>query len=131
MKLMLLCAVACLLTACVTVPPAVSEAKKAQYDASIPTCTGEADCKAKWEAAQLWVVHNAGWKIQTATDVLIETFNPPRGDTRIAARVTKEPLGQGRYKLLIFTWCGNMFTCSVDPWDAAIAFNRAVGAAGG
>jgi len=45
-----------------------------QFQNTIPTCSGEADCKAKWEAAQLWVVHNAGFKIQTATDVLIETY---------------------------------------------------------
>ena len=89
---------------------------------------GESDCIAKWEAAQLWVVHNAGYKIQTATNVLIETYNPGQNDTDLAARVTKEPLGGGKYRLIIKAWCNNMFGCSHDPMTAALDFNSKIGA---
>lgn len=115
-----------LLTSCAAGP---SPQTVAQFRNTIPTCSGEADCKAKWEAAQLWVVHNAGFKIQTATDVLIETYNPTGGSPSLAARVTKEPLGGGKYQIVVFVWCDNVFGCVPDSWQAALAFNRVVGAA--
>jgi hypothetical protein len=43
-------------------------AKMDALNKSIPVCDGEVDCKAKWEAAQLWVVHNAAYKIQIMSD---------------------------------------------------------------
>lgn len=114
---------------CASTPSPQIQAKKAEFERTVPICEGEADCKAKWEAAQLWVVHNAGFKIQTATDVLVETYNPGPSDAKIAARVTKEPLGGGKYKLVVFVWCNNIFGCVPNGWDAAIDFNNKVGAA--
>ena len=109
---------------CASAPP---PEKVSQFRSTIPTCENADDCKAKWEAAQLWVVHNAAYKIQTATDVLIETYNST--DTGIAVRVTKEPLGGGRYQILVTVGCGNPFGCAGNTWDLAINFNRTVGAA--
>src|ERR1700709_1187437 len=100
-----------------------------QFKSTIPTCSGDADCKAKWEAAQLWVVHNAGFKIQTAPDVLIETYNPTGGSPSLGARVTKEPMGGGQYKIVVYVWCDNPFGCVPNGWQAAINFNQTVGAA--
>ncbi len=114
------------LSACAAGP---SPQTVAQFRSTIPTCSGEADCKAKWEAAQLWIVHNAGFKIQTATDVLIETYNPTGSSPSLAARVTKEPLGGGQYKIVVYVWCANMFGCVPDGWQAAINFNQVVAAA--
>lgn len=108
---------------------AITQVNKAEFENTIPVCDGESDCKAKWEAAQLWIVHNAGFKLQTVTDVLLETFNPGPSDARIAVRVTKEPLGGSRYRLLVFVWCNNIFGCVPDGWTAALNFNREVGAA--
>ena len=122
------------LTGCAT--SSEIEAKRAEFKRTIPTCSGTKDCNAKWEAAQLWVVHNAGWKVQNQSSALIETYdavNSHRDDrhsdrsTAISIRVTKEPLGQGRYQLLAYVWCDNSFGCTPDEWDAALAFNRAIG----
>lgn len=115
------------LNACATATP--SPEVRAQFESTIPVCSGEADCKAKWEAAQLWVVHNAGFKIQTATDVVIETYNPTRSSPSLAARVTKEPLGSGQYRIVVSVWCDNIFGCVPDGWQAATNFNQVVGAA--
>jgi hypothetical protein len=115
------------LVGCATAGP--SPQVRAQFQDTIPTCSGEADCKAKWETAQLWVVHNAGFKIQTATDVLIETCNATGGSPSIAVRVTKEPLGGGQYRFVVFVSCDNIFGCVPDSWQAAINFNQVVGAA--
>lgn len=117
------------LASCATVPDAERMAMLDQINKTIPTCTGAEDCNAKWEAAQLWVVHHAAYKIQTATNVLIETYNPASSSPSIAARVTKEPMGGGKYRLLVKVWCDNMFGCIPDPYASALDFNKVVGAA--
>lgn len=81
-----------------------------------------------WEMAQLWVVKNAGYKIQTATNVLIQTYNATGSRVELAATVTKEPLGQGRYKIVAQLWCDNIFVCRPDRLDALLDFNRTVSA---
>ena len=115
-----------ILCGCATSPK--MEVKQAEVFRTIPTCSGAEDCNAKWEAAQLWVVHNAGWKIQTQLSVLIETYNAVGSSPRIAVRVTKEPLGGGKYKFIINVWCDNIFGCQPNSWDAALDFNRRISA---
>jgi len=120
---------AALVSGCATHNSPEAMAKKAELQKTIPVCSGEADCKAKWEAAQLWVVHNAAYKIQIMSDVLIETYNATNSEPSIAARVTKEPLGGGKYRLLVSVWCDNVFGCVPDSMDAALDFNKTVSAA--
>lgn len=114
---------------CATTPDPQRLAMQEQINQTIPTCSGVEECNAKWEAAQLWVVHNSAYKIQTATNVLIETYNPSQHSPSLAARVTKEPQGAGKYRLLVALWCDNMFGCVPDAYAKALEFNKAVGAA--
>lgn len=114
---------ALLLSGCATPPENL--AKQSKIEQTRPTCNGATDCNAKWEAAQLWVVHNAGLKIQLNTNVIIETYNST--DMSLAVRVTKEPLGGGRYKLVATVWCDNDFGCHSDPLDATLNFNSTIG----
>lgn len=122
-------------------------AKQAEIEASIPVCTGEADCAVKWEAAQLWAVHNAGFKLQTITNVLLETYAPAyaaAGVTndledvgRIFVKITKEPLGNGSYRIVPIISCLARFRpfggasgqdeCLTQ--DQTLDFNRTVAAA--
>lgn len=120
-------AAAALFAGCAASPQMLA-AQKA-FRESIPVCNGPVDCQAKWDAAQLWVVQNAGVKIQTATSVVIETYNSPDSSPRLAVRVTKEPLGGGRYRIVVVTGCANIFGCQPNHIDAALDFNRQVGAA--
>lgn len=94
-----------------------------------PTCVGPEDCKAKWDAAQIFVVKHAEMKIQIATDVLIETYNAPGSSTAIAIRITKEPLGGGQYQLVMSAPCGNMFGCGSSRTDLKRLFNATIKAA--
>ena len=98
-----------------------------QFNETIPTCKDEKDCKEKWSAAQVWVSRNCGMKLQIVTDTIIETYNPPNASTALAARVIKEPLGDGEYRIVITTWCPNIFGCYPDSWNAALDFNNYVG----
>ena len=101
-------------------------ARRARIEETRPTCDGEKDCFAKWEAAQLWVVKHAGMKLQTTTSVLIETYNST-GD--LAMSVTKEPLGGGKYRIVAHATCANVFACSQAPVDAILNFNHDIAAA--
>ncbi|MBI4807483.1 MAG: hypothetical protein HY799_00820 [Nitrosomonadales bacterium] len=112
---------------------------------SIPTCFSDKDCKAKWDAAQVWVIHNASFKMRTTTDVLIETHNlgglykPTREDySLIAVRVIKEPMGAGKYAIKADVSCStdsinsdfkyDYYACEKDIFDATLDFNRSVSA---
>ncbi|MCE9791641.1 hypothetical protein LZ659_08535 [Shewanella indica] len=121
---------ACLLTlaSCATTPSADIQAKRAQLEATTPVCIDEKDCKAKWEAAQLWIVRNAGFKLQIVTDVLLQTYNATGGSPSLAVQATKEPIGGGKYKILVSISCDNVFGCVPNQWDAALSFNRTVSA---
>ena len=103
------------------------QAKLEQFHQTVPLCSSEKECTVKWEAAQLWVTKNAAYKVQVITSVLIETYNPTEHSTSIAARVTREPLGNGRYKFVVQVYCDNMFGCRPDVLDAQLDFNRYVG----
>ena len=118
------------LSGCIPPVPPVTSDEIAEMDKKVPVCKGDADCKAKWEAAQLWVVHHAGRKIQTVTDVLIETYGPGRdgNSSAIAARVTKEPIGDGSYRVTVTLECANPYMTHVLV-DSVLDFDREVGAA--
>lgn len=127
---------AALLSGCATAPTEedlAKQAKKAarfeEFQRTIPICEGEEDCKVKWEAAQIWISNNAGYKIQIATDALIETYNAVGSSPYLAAKVTKEPLGGGRYRIFVQLWCDNLLGCMPKPIKAALKFNQYVGAA--
>lgn len=117
------------LSGCATTPSPEIQAKRTQLRQTTPVCVDEKDCKAKWEAAQIWIVRNAGFKLQITTDVLLQTYSATGGSPSIAVQATKEPLGGGKYKILVTVSCDNMFGCVPNQWDAALDFNRVVGAA--
>ncbi len=116
------------LAACATPDPAQRE----EVERTRPTCDGAADCTAKWDAAQLWVVKNAGFKIQTTTNVVIQTFGPSTvtaDSTSVAVTVTREPLGGQRYRIVAHASCGNPFGCTPELVPTLLDFNRTVSAA--
>lgn len=104
------------------------QAKRDEFKRTIPKCSSEKECTAMWEMAQLWIVKNAGYKLQTTTSVLLETYNSVDASTAMAARVTKEPLGGGAYEFKANVWCANWLGCELDPLTALLDFNRTVGA---
>lgn len=116
------------LTGCAASPEQL--ALQAEYERTVPTCSNETQCRVMWEAAQIWVVNNAGYRIQTATDVIIETYGPLGTSTDLAARITKEPIGQNNYRFPIVLGCANLFGCFPNALQSAVAFNTAVSNAG-
>lgn len=109
-------------------PAAAATNSYSTLAAQTPTCEGEKECLAKWEAAQLWIVHNAGYKIQNMSSVLLETYNSTGNSTKLAVQVTKEPLGNGKYRILAKIGCGYQL-CVPNASDALLDFNQKVNAA--
>lgn len=104
--------------------------KRAALKETAPKCYGEKECELMWSAARRWVLNNASMKLQIATADYMETYNPPANSPKLAVRVTKDPLPDGKgYRLDVQAWCDNIFGCLPDHWDAALAFNREVSAA--
>ena len=85
------------------------------------TCSGD-DCSLCWDRAQLWLVGHSKWKIQTATNAVIQTFSPAGSEPSYGFTVTKEPDGTGAHRIRLSMSCGNMLGCSPKPVDVARAF---------
>jgi hypothetical protein len=77
----------------------------------------DSGCKTEWERTQLWFAKHSSMKVQTATDVMLQTYNTVGSDPSYSFSATKEPIGGGRYRISVAMACGNMFGCSPAPAD--------------
>lgn len=102
---------------------------QAEAQRTIPVCLSEKECEAMWASARRWVLDNAGFKIQNYGSDYFDTYNPTQASPRLAAQVSKEPFGNGSYRIIAKLWCDNMFGCQPDKWQALISFNSAVNSA--
>lgn len=105
----------------------VDPALQAAVQNTIPVCSSQKECEVKWNAAQRWVVNNAGMKLQHITPELLQTYNP--GDSmRLAVEVIKEARQDGSYRIVAKIWCGNPFGCDRNIWQAILDFQNTVNA---
>ncbi len=85
-------------------------------------CDGKAQCDRYWQAAQVWVVGNSGYKVQTVTDSVIQTYGPMGHDTTLAFVVLREPQGGEKSRILVKAGCANMFGCHPPALKAIAEF---------
>lgn len=80
------------------------------------------DCTEYWQRAQLWLAKHSNMKIQTSTDVLLQTYNPPSSaGSTYGFTITKEPLAEGQYKIVMEANCSGMM-CSPKVEEVYKAF---------
>lgn len=92
--------------------------------ASAPTCAGKEECEIKWSRALQWINANSYWRTRMVNDMVIETFpSVGNGNAFPAFRVTRVPLGEGRYQLQIESGCGNIFGCAPNAASEALRLN--------
>jgi len=101
-------------------------AKRERIEETRPVCVQGPDCDAKWDAALHWVYNHAGFYVRTANANLIDTYFGGASDERPVVRVTKEPLGEGKYKLVISIDCTNFFGCVPNKWNEELSFNQPI-----
>jgi hypothetical protein len=82
----------------------------------------DSGCASEWQRAQLWVAKHSRWKIQTATDVLLQTYNPSGYEPTYGFTATKEPLVGGKYRISLAMDCGNPLGCDSRREDIQAAF---------
>ena len=91
MKKLLLVA-ALVLTGCASpvLPPPPSDTD--MIDSKLPVrCSSKEQCDRWWRAAQVWVVKNSGYKVQIATDAILQTYNASSGRAAYSVEVTRSP----------------------------------------
>jgi hypothetical protein len=102
------------------VPPADSEAR-------VPlTCASKPQCDAYWARAQAWIASHSAYKIQTATDAVIQTHGPIEWKPQLAYTVTREPKADGSARILINAGCYSPIGCTPSREQATIEFKRYV-----
>jgi hypothetical protein len=84
--------------------------------------TCDSGCAAEWERAQLWMVKHSRLKIQLATDVTIQTYNPPDNSTYFGFTAIKEAVSEGKHRITLTTVCENLISCLSRPEDVKAAF---------
>lgn len=84
----------------------------------------DTNCKVAWERAQLWIVKHSKMKVQTATDVLVQTYNPESMKSEYGFTATREPVSNGQYRITLAAYCADpLIGCNPRPEDVVAAFN--------
>lgn len=81
-------------------------------------CDSEQQCTKIWEATQTWLIRNSGYRLQTVTSSVIQTYGPQQNMPTLAFTVIKEPVGNGLHQIKIAASCSNMFGCQPNEFVA-------------
>lgn len=106
----------CSTLACV-MPNHPNEEALAPARALGPIVECDSGCKTEWERAQVWIAKHSNMKIQTATDLMIQTYTSVDLSTSIDFTVVKEPVGAGQYRITVRTHCANVLGCNPGEED--------------
>ena len=93
MKRMALLPLILSIASCATTP-ALSAADQLELSQPL-TCSSKGECDRYWQRAQVFVSQNAGYKMQTVTDSIIQTFGPFGSRVELAWSVTRLPNSGG------------------------------------
>jgi hypothetical protein len=122
MRLIAICAAFAMLAGCAARQPhpGAAEARYPLY------CENKPECDLLWQRAQIWVSQNSGYRIQTATDAVIQTFGPFGSKVELAFQVLRNPRADGGAAITIRGYCDNMFGCQPNEIDAILRFKSFV-----
>ena len=112
------------LTGCVS-GGALSPEQQAEHDEPL-VCKGKEQCDLFWQRVTFYISNNSRYKVQTLNENLIQTFSPTGGNTYLGYKITREPLGDNRFRIWIHAWCDNMFGCTPYKGEAVLSFKRYV-----
>jgi hypothetical protein len=90
-------------------------------------CQAGPGCNLKWARAYTWVVESSGLKLQTKTDGLIKTAEPPGESRTLVLAITKNPTSQpGTYEIDFIGKCSSVFGCIPSAEESHIRFENFV-----
>lgn len=125
-KTLLVLAACSLLIACAVSP--ATQAKMDEYARTIPSCTGTAECQAKWSMAIAWVEANSDFGIRSASDTRIVSTTNVASDSGIGIVVERIPTTNGGFQIKVDMECLSGYGCP-QLWDNMVEFNRTVNTA--
>lgn len=98
---------AVLLTGCAFGPRTANLTPELQNALDTPLiCSTASECKLMWERGIYYVANNSKWRVVAETSNLIETEHPYTNYYALAYSITREPMGDGRYRISTRAWCG-------------------------
>jgi hypothetical protein len=90
------------------------------------TCSGASECTLWWQRAQTWVSSHSAYRIEAATDTLIQTEGPLGGKRALAYQITKAPNNDGTATIGFAAHCDSSLGCKPNPWEAGADFKAFV-----
>ncbi len=102
--------------------PRYSDADIAEFNAPIE-CTNTEECERLWRRAQAWVVEQSGFKVQIATNSIIQTFNAPSYSTGWAFTVVRSPISKTTERFVVSPSCGDAPLCRKSKYEMVAAFH--------
>lgn len=120
-KIALLCLLF-VLAGCATQQPISPEVKAAVEKPLI--CEGKDQCDLYWQRSMFYVNNNSRYKIQTSNENLIQTYSPTGGTPSVGYNISREPLGNGRFRIWIKVYCDNMFGCVPEVYPEIAKVKR-------
>jgi hypothetical protein len=111
------------LTGCATVGPDPQTLSQLQEPL---ICADKTECDFFWQRAQIWIANNSTYKIQTATDTIIETYGPMGTRVELAFRAIRIPNMNGSAQITLAAGCNNIFGCQPDKYQSILNFRAFV-----
>ncbi|MFM0157401.1 hypothetical protein PQQ99_23165 [Paraburkholderia sediminicola] len=90
------------------------------------TCSNKAECDVWWQRAQTWVTSHSKYKVESATDTLIQTAGPDGGRRALAYQITRTPNPDGTATIGFAAHCDGSLGCKPNPWEAGADFKEYV-----
>ncbi|WP_345812400.1 hypothetical protein AAGS40_00115 [Paraburkholderia sp. PREW-6R] len=90
------------------------------------TCSSKAQCDTWWQRAQTWVTSHSKYKVETATDTLIQTSGPDGGKRALAYQITRTANPDGTATIGFAAHCDGSLGCKPNPWEAGADFKEYV-----
>jgi len=113
------------LISCATSPEI--QAKMDTFARTIPTCSSDLDCQAKWTAASAWVVENSDFPIRTPNQQRISASNTSISNAGVGVIVDRVAMNSGGFQITIDVECFSAYGCP-NIWDLKLDFNRTLNA---
>jgi len=98
-------------------------------DSKVPLhCKDKEQCDRWWRTAQVWAVKNAGYKVQIATDAILQTYNPTSERGGWAFQITRQPRLEGGEVFEIDASCGRgRYAICIPVYESVVAdFKRTI-----
>ncbi len=109
------------LTSCGT--SADYEARLAEFNRTIPTCSNSNECSAKWQAARQWVIENSDFQLRSDSEDRIDTLNSDSTRAGTSIQVDRVARGNGSYSIVVDVECFAAYGCP-NELDKRLEFNR-------